>query len=465
MSDARPLIVTAAQASVWIAEAQLQRANVIKVPEFDFGVAYVRHDGFGPDLNHGVNEPGYVPGVGGPLNQNLNFMYAGGSFYGIVPLTDAIFQPLVARQNLNAKRFDIQTAKNDALLVTAIEYFNVHKYRGQYAGAVDVIRRGALLRDRISGLSADLVPKVEVSRAVRMLADIEQHAALARQQWRVASANLTQVLRLDPRVVVVPLEPDHLQITLIELSRPLDELMPIALKYRPEISSQQAMIRSAEAEIRREKNRPLLPTVLITGFQSPAGMRMQFDVFALGRGDKMNNVGLRDDVSLQAVWQLDGFGLGNLAKIKNQRGKESQAIVTLSKMQDAVVAEVTRSQADLQSAALRVLQAERSMREALLTFEGNYEGLTQTTRFDNMLVQVYRPQEAVIALENLLTAYDRYFSTVAEYNQAQFRIFHALGYPARELSMLRQPGEVAPADVSRPEYLPPVGIGPPPANR
>ena len=67
LADARPLIVSAAQASAWVAEAQLQRAKVIKIPEFDFGACYVRHDGFGPDFDHGVNEPTFTPGIGDPL--------------------------------------------------------------------------------------------------------------------------------------------------------------------------------------------------------------------------------------------------------------------------------------------------------------------------------------------------------------------------------------------------------------
>ena len=49
-----------------------------------------------------------------------------------------------------------------------------------------------------------------------MVADIEQRAVMVRQMWRVQSADLTQVLRLDPRAVVEPMEPDHLQITLVE---------------------------------------------------------------------------------------------------------------------------------------------------------------------------------------------------------------------------------------------------------
>lgn len=466
LADARPLIVTAAQASAWVAEAQLQRAKFIKVPELDFGVDYVRHDGYGPDFNRGVNNPAYgFPGGGGPLNNNLNWMYVGGSFYGIIPVTDAIFQPLAARQILNAKRHDIQTAKNDALLATAHVYFSVHQYRGQYAGCLDVIRRGEELTDRIRELSRDLVPRIEVDRATQMLADIKQHAALSRQEWRVASANLTQILRLDPRVVIVPLEPDHLQVTLIDPARPLDELMPIAMTHRPELASQRAMLQAAELAVRREKNRPLLPTVLLTGFQSPGGMRMQGMVFGIGNGMKMDLWSLREDVSAQVVWQLEGMGFGNLARIKKERGTQSQAIVDLFKMQDALVAEVTQRQADVQATAVRAVEAERSLRQALITFEGNYEGLAETKRFEDVLVQIYRPQEVIRALQNLLTSYDQYFATVAEYNRAQFGLFHSLGYPAREVSALRPPGEAVPVVTERPVYLPPVGVGPPPATR
>lgn len=44
-------------------------------------------------------------------------------------------------------------------------------------------------------------------------------------------------------------------------------------------------------------------------------------------------------------------------------------------------------------------------------------------------------------------------------------MFHALGYPSRDIAFLRKPGEVLPVDTSRPGYLPPVGTGPPPATR
>ena len=82
-----------------------------------------------------------------------------------------------------------------------------------------------------------------------------------------------------------------------------------------------------------------------------------------------------------------------------------------------------------------------------------------------MLVLVNRPQEAVFALQLMNVAFNEYFTTVADYNRAQFELFHALGYPASEVAVFRTPGPVEPVNTARPGFLPPVGNGPPPATR
>ncbi len=465
LADARPLMVAAAQASAWVAEAQLQRAQVIWLPELDIDCLYLRHDGYGPDLNRGSTIAFNINSTRLPINQNDNYFYGGGGLYTVFALTDAIFKPLAARQVLNSKRWDIQVAKNDALLETARAYFAVHKYRGMYAGTLDVVRRGTELVKAIESLQKEFIPGAEANRARRLLADLQQFLVGARQQWRVASADLTQVLRLDPRAVVEPLEHDHLQITLIDPARPLDQLMPISLRSRPEMASQMAMIEATQVRIRMEKMRPLIPTIILTGFQTPGNMRMQFGIFGTGNDSSMNLWSFRDDFSAQVAWQLDGLGLGNLARIKEQRGEQSKAIVQLYQIQDMIVSEVTQSQAHVQSAANRVAQADRALREAIITYDKNLEGLKQTKRIENVLEQAYRPQEVVVALARLRLAYDAYFMTVAEYNLAQFELFHAMGYPARDIAQLWPPGEVMPVDTMRPGYLPAVGIGPPPATR
>jgi outer membrane protein TolC len=457
LSDARPLIVAAAQARVWIAEAELTRAKVLWLPDLNIGFDYIRHDGGGPDFNKGIMTA-----------PSTNFFYAGaglwGNDLGIIHTTDAIYQPLVARQVLNAEHWGIQSAKNDALLRTADAYFLVHQYRGIYAGALYTVQRARDVVDRVASLSRDLVPAFEVDRARNMMADLSQQAVSAREQWRVQSARLTRVLRLDPRAVVEPLEHDHAQITLIDPGRMLDDLMTIALVNRPEVASRRALVQAAELGVRREKARPLIPEFAINGFQTPFEM-LQAGIFGLGPNSSLNQWTGRVDVSLQPIWQLRNLGIGNLAMIKAQRGMESLAAIDLFDAQDMVAEEVNQAHARVQSAAARVVQADRALRTGIITLNGVIEGLSQTSRFGDVLELIARPQEAVYALQLLQKAFDEYFTTVAEYNRAQFELFHALGYPARDVAQLKPPGESVPVDTARPPYLPPVGNGPPPATR
>ncbi|WP_148594954.1 TolC family protein [Aquisphaera giovannonii] len=457
LSDARPLIVAAAQARVWVAEAELTRAKVLWLPDLNIGFDYIRHDGGGPDFNKGLMTA-----------PSTNFFYAGaglwGNDLGMIHTTDAIYEPLVARQRLNAAHWDTQAAKNDALLRTADAYFEVHRSRGTFAAHLYLLDLGGKLIDEVASLGRDLVPAYEVDRVRNFVADLQQQAVSAREQWRVNSAGLTRVLRLDPRAVLEPLEHDHSQITLLDPGRTLDDLMAVALVNRPELASRRASIAAAEAAIRREKARPFIPQIGIAGFQTPFEM-LQAGIFGLGPNSSLNQWVGRSDISLQPLWQLRNVGFGNLAMIKAQRGMQSMAIVDLFDAQDGVAEEVTASRARLQSAAARVYQADRAVRTGLITYNGTTEGLRQTSRFGDVLVLISRPQEAVYALELLQRAFAEYYTTVAEYNRAQFALFHALGYPAREIAQLRPPGEAIPVDTTRPEYLPPVGNGPPPASR
>ncbi len=203
---------------------------------------------------------------------------------------------------------------------------------------------------------------------------------------------------------------------------------------------------------------------MLNGFQTPYEM-LQGGIFGMGPNSSLNQWRGRDDFSIQPLFQLQNVGLGNLAMIKEQRGLESLAAIALFEAQDMVAEEVNRAHANLQSAAARVVQADRALRTGIITLNGTVAGLEQTSRFGDVLVPISRPQEAVYALQLLMRAFTEYYSTVAEYNRAQFELFHALGYPAREVAHLHSLGEDQPVDTTRPPYLPRVGDGPPPATR
>src|SRR5262249_41064510 len=124
---------------------------------------------------------------------------------------------------------------------------------------------------KVRGLGLGLVAPSDVNRSLALLADFEQTVAADRETWRIASADLTQVLRMDPAAMVVPLEPPHVQVTIIPPQVPVDALIPIGLTNRPELASQQALVQAALTRIRQERIRPLVPSLVLEGTPGSSG--------------------------------------------------------------------------------------------------------------------------------------------------------------------------------------------------
>jgi outer membrane protein TolC len=448
LADARPVVIDAARASVEVAVASLQRAKVLWLPDLAVGVDYNRHDG-GFQLMQ----------TGQLLSNSRGQLLFGPGFRASFDTSDAVFAPLAARQVLRSAEFDIQTARNDAMLDVAEAYFGVQQARGRLAGAFDAVAKARELVRRVEGLARGLTPPLEVDRARTLLADLEQAAISAREDWKVASANLTRVLRLDPRAVVLPLEPAQTRVTLIDPAAPLDGLIPVALMSRPELASQQALVQATLERLRQEKLRPLLPSVVFTGNAGSAGGPLAGGLYTAGPNDTLQGPNGRFDLTVSAAWQVQNLGLGTRARIREQQARQQQALVELFRVQDLVAAEVARAHAEVESATRRIGFAEEGLARAQTSFAGNLTGLSQTVRFGELLQLVVRPQEAVSALQQLAGAYRNYYGVSADFNRAQFRLFRALGYPAKMLACERPVGEAVPVDTSRPPPLPPVGPG------
>jgi outer membrane protein TolC len=441
LSNARPLVIAVAQARVQLAAAYAEKANVLWLPSAVGGANYIRHDGGNQATN------------GDFLNTNSNFFIAGGSAELRLSTTDAIYEPLSAKRVLEARRIDTQAARNDALRATAEAYFNVQFARGTYGAMLDATEKSAELVRRVQSLAGGFVAPDEIDRARTQHAALEQATQMALQQWRVASANLTRVLRLDPSAVVMPQEPDHLQVALIDPERCVDDLIVIGLKNRPELAAQQEMVQATLIRLKREKMRPLIPSVLITGNGTPDFL-YQGGVFASGSGSSLDGWDGRSDVSAQLVWRLENLGFGNQSRIREQRAENQLATIELFKIQDDVAASVAQAKADVESAAMRVKQAETGLQQGLVTYSANLKGMGQTQRFGDVLSLINRPQEVVAALAQLQTAYINYYSTVADFNRAQFRLFYAMGLPAEELACNRPLGPIEPVSTYRGPALP-----------
>ena len=432
LTGANALDIQIADERVRTASAQLDRANVLWLPNLNFGVDYFRHDGQIQDI------------VGTVFTTSRSSLLIGAGPQAVVSTSDAVFAPLAARQVARATQFDAQASRNDTTLAVAVAYFNVQQARGEVAGAAESLRRADDLVARTETLAPDLTPELEVNRAKTEAVRRRQSVDTAYERWQVASAELTRLLRLQPGTLVEPAEEPSLVVSVIDPATPLEELVAIGLTNRPELASYQAVVQAALVRVRQEKRRMLYPTLAVRGVGSNTP-GLAGGAFGGGVNDFLGNFGSRFSVDLQAVWEVQNLGFGNRALVREREAERRRALLELLRTQDVVTAEVVQAHAQAVRAAKRVKAAGEGVANAVATAEKNLQGLGQTKRAGEQLILVFRPLEAVAAVVALDQAYRDYYQAVGDHNRAQFRLYRALGHPAQALSQVGRPIETRPA--------------------
>ncbi|WP_422927932.1 TolC family protein [Singulisphaera sp. PoT] len=446
LAGVRPLDIATATAQVEQALAQLLQAKVLWVPNLNGGVDYFRHDGKQQNLF-----------TGGLFQKGRQSSFVGGGPSASFALTDAIFSPLAARRVVAARRADLQAARNDALYNVTQAYYDVQAARGRILGAQASIIRADLLVNFAKGLAPSLIAPLEINRAKAELQSLRQTQQLAVRDWRVASARLAEVLLLEPSTLLEPIEPPFLQLTFVPADRSADDLMPLALNTRPEIASRKELVDAAMQLLRQEKARPLLPSVYVLSPATTSGLLAAGNT-SVGANGAMGSNAARFDVEVQAVWQLQNAGFGNLGRIRQRKAEQDIAAIDLTRTVYRVKSEVSQAVARLDTARVRVVETEEEVRQAVESADKNFIGLRETTRPAGELLRlIVRPQEVVAAIQAMNVAYEQYSAAINEFNAAQFQVYRSMGQPAQWVTAQAPPGrEIVPAPAPGP-VIPPSG--------
>jgi outer membrane protein TolC len=423
LANARPLDVQIAGSLVDAAAAELTRAKLLWVPNIFIGSDYFQH--LGPQQTS----------AGTILSDNRNSVMVGVGPNVFFSFSDAIFAPLAARQDLRAREAIHQTSRNDSALAVTEAYFGVQQSRGELAAATIAVKYAEDVARRTESLMAKgLTPPSEANRANTELGRRRQIVSAARERWRVTSAELIRILRLDPAAVIEPAEPPSLPITVIDPTVTLDGLIPIALMARPELAEHQAVVRATLARLKQEKIRPLVPSLAIRSVSTSPTMSIGYGLFGGGNNGVYGDFGQRFDIDFQLMWEFEALGFGNRARVQERRAEYQAATLDLFRTQDRVAAEVATAFAQARSAAERVNFAEPALREGIDLANKTVEELGQTRRIGDSLLLLLRPQEAVAAVQSFSQAAEDFFTAIADYNRAQFRLYRALGHPANCLA-------------------------------
>jgi outer membrane protein TolC len=475
LTTSNNLQIAIAREQIEQARANLERARVLALPNANFSTTYVYHEGR------------IQQAVGNILNTNRDSLWIAAGPSLNFQLTDAIFAPLAARQIVRASEANFQRVTNDSLLAVAEAYIAILRARRSYARVVETLDflasdQPSPLRGNSKGLLPLVRDIVEVGGRDAFRSDLERvrvevfrrrdEAVRALQDLRVASAELARLLHLDATISLVPIEDFRFPVPVPGeewFQQGVDELAAFALRNRPELAENQALVQAALDRWRQAKWRPLLPSLVVNYYAGGFGGGPNFVEREPGTGlgitrqlgptHVVDFFGHRNDFDVGVVWRLNNAGFGNQAEIREQKAIYRQTQLRQLWLQDTVIAQVVQAHEQL----VRSLERVRITRDALFDERGQPNGpvyLSLRLNFDRVRGAEGRPLEVQDSIRGLNDVLEQYAMALSDYDRARFRLLIALGLPPSALvdpALVPSPAELAcpPAAAAPPAAAPP----------
>jgi len=399
--------IALARERVQEALANLRQAQVLWLPDLQGGAAYFRHDG---EIQNST-------GVVFPTSKSSLFM--GGGAVLTLNTSEAIFGPLVARRLTQAQSAAAQGVANNVQLDVALAYLDLLHDYGRLAINADTLGRAQEMLDR-----AEAAKRAELAKTTadppRARTEVEQRKLQRinlEGQAAVASARLAQLLVLQPTVDLRPAEPTVVPITLVPVGGSLDDLVATALLTRPELAESRSLVAASLARWRQSRVGPFIPQMQVSYLAGD---------FGGGLNETMSNFNARGDGTASMTWVFHSLGAGDVAQARARRAQYNEANLHVFEVQAQVGAEVTAAAKLVRSHERSLGLAQDSVNQAVEMWRRLREasfGLADPKR------QLFDALEPLLAEQALDQARTSYLDEVIGYNQAQFRLYWAMGQP------------------------------------
>jgi outer membrane protein TolC len=393
------------------AYAQWERAEALWLPSIRAGVNYNKHEGRIQDVvgdnietSRGALYGGLGAGAVGAGSPSVPGIFA--NFH----LADAVFQPRIAGQIAAARTANAEATLNDHLLIAAQAYLELLRAEQELAIAAEI----SDLSGQLAKLTDDYARTgqglhSDYDRARTEFAIRRNDVLRAEESVRVASSRLAQLLRLDPTVPLVPIEPAVTPIHLFDGGEQIHSLVAQGLMARPEVRESRALVCEAVNRLERERYAPLVPSVLLGVSQGG---------FGAGLGGNIENFGDRFDADAMAWWEVRNFGRGEAAARKEMGSRLEQARWQEIAMLDQIAREVVESHAQVDARRRQLEIAQEAVLAARASYDRNRDRIQEGEGL---------PLEALQSIQALAQAEREYLRVVTDYNLAQFSLQRALG--------------------------------------
>jgi outer membrane protein TolC len=397
------------------AYAQTQVARVLWVPSLRAGMNYNKHEGVIQDVAGNIIETSR-----GSVYSGLGAQAVGAGSPAVPGVfvnfhaKDAIFQPRITRQVLAATRQANRATTNDVLMETALAYNNLLAAHAIAAIADETLSN----TQRLADVTADYAQAGQglISDADRAKAELASRRVELRRTGegvRVSGVRLARLLSENPTIDLLPQEPTIAPIDLAPTHCSLQELVATGLSNRPELAEQRFLVGAAVERLRRERNAPLVPSVLLG---------LSYGGNGGGLGDDISNYGDRMDFDAAAFWEVRNLGFGEQAARNQARSALDQARWRQVQVMDQVASEIAEAYAQVTFRREEIELAKSGITAARDS---------QLRNAERTLQAVGLPIETLQSIQALAAAERQYVQSVADYNEAQFRLQRALGWPVQ----------------------------------
>ena len=163
------------------------------------------------------------------------------------------------------------------------------------------------------------------------------------------------------------------------------------------------------------KYAPLVPSVLLG---------VSYGGFGGGTGSDIDNFGDRLDVDAVAFSEIRNLGLGERAVRSEARALLDQAELREVALMDQIAREIAEAHVQVVVRQRQIASAESGVDAALSSYQRNVERIRAGQGL---------PIEVLQSIQALDQARRECLRSVAEYDQAHFRLYRALGWPGTPL--------------------------------
>jgi len=419
-----------ARRRILIADAERQLAAAYFLPSINPGTNYDTHTGNLQQSNGNI------------LSVNRSAVYIGAGSNAVAAGTVnipgvflqenvglGIYNLLSARQVVQARELETLAVRNQVLLRVTLAYSELLRAEGLRAVQTQARDEAKL----IAKLTGDFAREgqgrdADANRAATQLARREADIQAAEAAVLTASANLCQLLNLDPSIRLHPTDAFIVPQPIVPDPVPVKELIAIGMLNRPELAAQRELIQAALYKLDGAKILPFSPNVLL-GFSAGGfggGSNLVRPIFGALSG--------RTDFDAIGYWTIQNLGAGNIAMIREASARLQVAQYEQIEILNMVRAQVAEAYARAHARYAQIATYEAAVRAGYLSF---HEDLDRIRAMGGQDANRVLPIELLNSFDLFANARMQYLDAIVNFNEAQFEMYVALGQPPA--NMLAQP--------------------------